>query len=127
MKPDVVFVQLTDRWVRTDKGFAILYVGELIARQPIVERVTGEVIRPPRRVVRVEEGIDRSYHWTTRGHSLLPGGGTRYHSAGTLSEAQDRILRWAERRFKAMASERGRKTGLTTSGDLTDNPEARQA
>lgn len=125
MKPDVVFVQLTDRWVRTDKGFALLYVGELIARQPIVERVTGEVLRPPRRVVRIEEWADGWYHWTTRGHSLLPDGGTRHNSARTLDEAQDRILRWAERRFKA--SEEERKTGFDTRGEITDNPEARRA
>lgn len=101
MKPDVRFVQLDDAWRPRRGSPTPMYRGEARIGATAIERVTGEVLRPGRRLVRIEEWADGAYHWTTRGHSMLPGGGTRYHYADSLSEAQDRILRWAGRRFAA--------------------------
>lgn len=100
---EVVFVQGDDRYVeQVDGAMATRGRWDAVLLRPAVDRLSratwgGRPVLHRGRLTTIREGNDGRYHWKTYGSHR---GGNRYHEAATLNEAQERIQRWAQRRFR---------------------------
>jgi hypothetical protein len=101
MSVEVVFMELDPVWSadRDGKGWLTLGRWQGLLLQPAEDRESGRKVR---KLPVIRETASGWYEWSTHGASGRPGGGTRHHSAHTLTEAQDQLTRWAKRRLTSV-------------------------
>lgn len=103
---EVVFRETSRSYGYQREGGGMDYVArgewEALALQPVIDRKSrtrwgGRPILQRGRLTVIREQPDGTFRWMTPG-ATHPGG-NRYHVAATLNEAQERVQRWARRRF----------------------------
>jgi hypothetical protein len=99
---EIIFVEQDARWITTAEGRVPL--GRWNAQFLVQETAEGHILGRPVSekqspvILTINEGYDGSYTWRTPGE--WKPNGNRHESARDLSEAQDRIAKWAGRRFR---------------------------
>jgi hypothetical protein len=72
---------------------------EALPVRPVIDTLTGEPVRTGRLTV-IREAAPDWFLWASHGRGMRPGGGTRHHAARSITEAQQDVQRWAQRRFR---------------------------